>query len=237
VSPRLRAAGGLAGLLLGLTACTGSVHGTAAPGSSGGAAPSSSAPGGSGTVSCDWTDDDSGNPYLTHAAKPPADVPATGTATLVMTTGQGRLTLTLDQEGAPCAAAALVALAGQGFFDGSSCHRETDSSSLQVLQCGDPSGTGEGGPTWEYPTQVTGSETYPRGTIAMANAGDGSDSSQFFLVWGAAQLPADYTVVGTVDDAGLAVLDTIAAHGNDGSNGSGDGAPKQPVTIESMTTG
>ncbi len=82
---------------------------------------------------------------------------------------------------------------------------------------------------------MTGSETYPRGTVAMANASDGLDGSQFFLVYGDSQLPPDYTVVGTIDEAGLATLDTIAANGNDGSNGPGDGAPTQPITIESMT--
>jgi peptidyl-prolyl cis-trans isomerase B (cyclophilin B) len=152
-----------------------------------------------------------------------------------MTTNVGPVGLTLDQAGAPCAAASFRYLTEQGFFDGTTCHRETDSEPLKVLQCGDPSGTGSGGPTYEFPTQVTGSETYPRGTVAMANASDGLDGSQFFLVYGDSQLPPDYTVVGTIDDAGLATLDTIAANGNDGSNGPGDGAPTQPVTIESMT--
>jgi peptidyl-prolyl cis-trans isomerase B (cyclophilin B) len=169
------------------------------------------------------------------ADEPPSSVPAAGTVDLDMSTGQGELVLTLDRSGAPCAAQALVSLAQQGFFDGSPCHRETDSAGLEVLQCGDPTGTGTGGPPWSYPTDVDGSETYPRGTVAMANAGQGFDGSQFFLVWGDSQLAPDYTVVGTVDQAGLAVLDQIAANGNDGSNGPGDGAPNDPVTITSMT--
>jgi peptidyl-prolyl cis-trans isomerase B (cyclophilin B) len=71
----------------------------------------------------------------------------------------------------------------------------------------------------------------------MANSGQGTDGSQFFLVYGDSQLPANYTVVGTVDQTGLSVLDTIAANGNNGANGAGDGAPNQPVTITSMTVG
>jgi peptidyl-prolyl cis-trans isomerase B (cyclophilin B) len=106
-----------------------------------------------------------------------------------------------------------------------------------VLQCGDPTGTGAGGPTWQYPTDVDGSEVYSRGTVSMANAGDGYDGSQFFLVWGDSELPPSYTQVGTVDVGGLAVLDAVGAAGNDGSNGPGDGAPNQPVTIDSMTVG
>ena len=84
---------------------------------------------------------------------------------------------------------------------------------------------------------VDGEETYPRGTIAMANSGQGLDGSQFFLVWGDSQLPPDYTVVGTVDDAGLAVLDVVAANGNDGSldPSPGGGAPTVPVTVTAMT--
>ena len=104
-----------------------------------------------------------------------------------------------------------------------------------MLQCGDPGGTGTGGPGYTFPTQVTGSETYPRGTVAMANSGSGTDGSQFFLVFGDSTLPPNYTVVGRIDDPGLAVLDTIAANGNDGANGTGDGAPTQPVTITAMT--
>jgi peptidyl-prolyl cis-trans isomerase B (cyclophilin B) len=184
---------------------------------------------------CDFTADASGNPDLTDVGTPPAEVPASGTTALTMTTNFGPVGLTLDQAAAPCASASFVYLTGQGFFDGTVCHRETDSEGLKVLQCGDPSGTGRGGPSYEFPTQVTGSETYPRGTLAMANSGDGFDGSQFFLVYGDSQLSPDYTVVGTIDEAGLATLDTIAANGNDASNGPGDGAPTQEVRIETMT--
>jgi peptidyl-prolyl cis-trans isomerase B (cyclophilin B) len=71
----------------------------------------------------------------------------------------------------------------------------------------------------------------------MANSGQGFDGSQFFLVWGDSRLPPAYTVVGTVDEAGLAVLDVVAANGNDGSldPSPGGGAPTVPVTIESVT--
>ena len=125
----------------------------------------------------------------------------------------------------------------RGFFDDTSCHRQVDGEGLQVLQCGDPTGTGAGGPTYTSPTEVSGEETYPRGTVAMANSGQGFDGSQFFLVWGDSQLPPAYTVVGTVDEAGLAVLDVVAANGNDGSldPSPGGGAPTVPVTIESVT--
>jgi peptidyl-prolyl cis-trans isomerase B (cyclophilin B) len=230
---RVRNAVGLTGLLLALAACGGTVEGTASPAASGGGTSGGGASGD--TVSCAWAEDD--GELSVDADQPPADVPSAGTADLHMTTGQGELVLTLDRSGAPCAAAALVTLAQQGFFDGSTCHRETDTAGLQVLQCGDPTGTGAGGPPWNYPTDVDGSESYPRGTVAMANSGQGFDGSQFFLVWGDAQLPADYTVVGTVDDAGLDVLDAIAANGNDGSNGPGDGTPTEPVTITSVTVG
>ncbi|MGY1809232.1 peptidylprolyl isomerase [Blastococcus sp. SYSU D00669] len=181
---------------------------------------------------CDFTEDGTGT-----VGAPAAEVPTSGLVDLTMTTNFGPLVLTLDQAKAPCASASFVHLAQQKFFDGTPCHRETDSEGLKVLQCGDPTGTGTGGPGYSFPTQVTGAETYPRGTLAMANSGQGFDQSQFFLVYGDSQLPPNYTVVGTIDEAGLAVLDTIAANGNDGSNGAGDGAPTQPVTIQTMTVG
>nr|WP_218860710.1 peptidylprolyl isomerase [Petropleomorpha daqingensis] len=186
---------------------------------------------------CQFTPDSTENPNLKDVGTPSGDVPTSGLVNLAMNTNFGTLTLALDQAKAPCASASFIYLAQQKFFDNTPCHRETASEGLKVLQCGDPSGTGSGGPTYQFPTKVTGSETYPRGTVAMANSGQGFDGSQFFLVYGDSQLPPNYTVVGTIDDAGLQVLDTIAANGNNGANGPGDGAPNQPVTITSMTVG
>jgi peptidyl-prolyl cis-trans isomerase B (cyclophilin B) len=186
---------------------------------------------------CDFTPDTSGNPNLKNVGTPPAQVPTSGLVNLTMNTNFGAIGLVLDQAKAPCASASFVYLTQQKFFDNTPCHRETDSEGLKVLQCGDPSGSGSGGPSYTFPTQVTGSETYKRGTLAMANSGSGTDGSQFFLVYGDSQLSPDYTVVGTIDDAGLKVLDTIAANGNNAANGAGDGAPNQPVTITSMTLG
>ena len=184
---------------------------------------------------CDWTPaDPTANPNLqADTGTPPVEVTPTGTTEVDITTNVGPIGLTLDNANAPCAVASMVYLAGQGYFDDTVCHRETDSEGLKVLQCGDPSGTGAGGPAYEFPTQVTGDETYPRGTVAMANSGQGFDGSQFFLVYGDSQLPPNYTVIGTVDKAGLEVLDQIAEGGIEG--GAQDGAPAEAVTIESMT--
>ena len=190
-----------------------------------------------GTVTCEYLPDESGNPNLTDVGTPPSPgaTPAQGTATLLMSTDQGDLTLTLDREKAPCAAASFVYLTEQGFYDGSPCHRLVDSETFGVLQCGDPTGTGSGGPTYKYAEEVTPDTTYPRGTIAMAKtAAPNSTGGQFFLTFVDTQLPPQYTVVGTVDEAGLAVLDTVAAGGVQGADGPGDGAPNVPVTIEDM---
>jgi peptidyl-prolyl cis-trans isomerase B (cyclophilin B) len=193
-----------------------------------------------GTVSCTYTPDESGNPNLTDVGTPPTPeaTPTQGTVNLLMSTGQGDLTLTLDRTAAPCAAASFVFLAGQGFFDGSPCHREVNQPTFGVLQCGDPTGSGSGGPTYKFAEEIPEGTTYPRGTIAMANSGaPGSTGSQFFLCFVDTELSPDYTPVGTVDEGGLAVLDQIAAAGNDGSfePSPGGGAPNTPVTIESMT--
>jgi peptidyl-prolyl cis-trans isomerase B (cyclophilin B) len=205
------------------------------------ATPTSAAPTTPGVVdgsdgTCDWTPVDTAtNPNLqADTGTPPVEVTPTGTTEVDVTTNFGPIGLTLDNANAPCAVASTVYLAGRGYFDDTVCHRETDSEGLKVLQCGDPSGTGAGGPAYEFPTQVTGGETYPRGTVAMANSGQGFDGSQFFLVYGDSQLPPSYTVLGTIDEAGLATLDTIAANGNDASNGPGDGAPTQEVRIQSL---
>jgi peptidyl-prolyl cis-trans isomerase B (cyclophilin B) len=186
-----------------------------------------------GTVTCGYTAETSGDPNAA-AALPADNVPGAGTRAVTMTTNFGAIGLTLDQSKAPCATGAIVHLAQQGFFDNTNCHRETNSPGLQVLQCGDPTGTGGGGAGFKYPTQVTHTETYPRGTVAMANANQGTDGSQFFLVYGdSLEGNPNYTIGGTIDEAGLSVLDTIAAKGIAG--GATDGAPAEPVTITAMT--
>ena len=90
-----------------------------------------------------------------------------------------------------------------------------------MLQCGDPTATGAGGPGYRFNDELTGTETYPAGTVAMANSGPNTNGSQFFLVFGDTQLSPDYTVFGTIDAAGIAALKQIAAQGTDDSQGSG----------------
>jgi cyclophilin family peptidyl-prolyl cis-trans isomerase len=211
--------------------------GAASTPSSGAAARTTNA---DGTVSCAYLPDETGNPNLKDVGTPPTPeaTPTEGTGTLVMSTGQGDLTLTLDRATAPCAAASFEYLASQKFFDGSPCHRLVNGEAFGVLQCGDPTGSGSGGPTYKFAEEVTPETTYPRGTIAMAKSGaPNSTGSQFFLCFTDTQLSPEYTAVGTVDEAGLAVLDQIAAAGNDGSMdpSPGGGAPNVPVTINSMT--
>jgi cyclophilin family peptidyl-prolyl cis-trans isomerase len=213
---------------------------SSAPAAESASAAAATATNADGTVACNFMADTSGNTNLKDVGTPPdaANTPTTGTSTLLMSTDQGDLTLTLDRAGAPCAASSFTYLAQQGFFDGSPCHREVNQETFGVLQCGDPTGTGQGGPTYKFGQEVTDATTYPRGTIAMANSGSpNSTGSQFFLCFTDTQLSPDYTAVGTVDDAGLAVLDKIAAAGNDGSfePSPGGGAPTTPVTITSMT--
>jgi peptidyl-prolyl cis-trans isomerase B (cyclophilin B) len=169
-----------------------------------------------------------------------------GTASVAVTTSAGPIGLTLDRAQAPCTVNSFVSLAGQGYFDGTTCHRLTTSEGLKVLQCGDPTGTGTGGPGYtipdEKPTTLApspagnGTVTYPRGTLAMAKtSAPNSGGSQFFLVYADSTLPPDYTVFGTIDEAGLATIDKVAAAGADDSNGAGDGKPKTPVEIQKAT--
>ena len=112
------------------------------------------------------------------------------------------------------------------------------------MQCGDPNGTGQGGPGYqfgnEYPTNqypkgdpALGKPVlYPRGALAMANAGPDTNGSQFFLVYKDSKLAPNYTVFGSIDEAGLQTLDKIAKAGVAG--GGEDGKPAEEVTIKSV---
>jgi peptidyl-prolyl cis-trans isomerase B (cyclophilin B) len=176
-----------------------------------------------------------------RAGKVPTDPAKVG---VTMTTDQGVIGLELDNAAAPCTVNSFVSLAQQGFFDGTSCHRLTANNSLSVLQCGDPTGTGSGGPgyefTDEYPTNQYPPDDrdlrvpvlYPRGTLAMANAGPNTNGSQFFIVYADSKLPPTYTVFGSVDETGMVPVDKIAAAGVAGGNL--DGRPSVPMKITSM---
>ncbi|HEY6424599.1 MAG TPA: peptidylprolyl isomerase [Pseudonocardiaceae bacterium] len=162
---------------------------------------------------------------------------AQGTVQATMQTSAGPIGLTLDQALAPCTVNSFVSLAQQGFYSATPCHRLVTSPGLQVLQCGDPTGKGNGGPGYTVPDEVFPELTYGRGYVAMANTGQpNSGGSQFFLIYGDSQLPPQYTVFATISPDGLKVIDQIAKAGSDGSlePSPGGGKPKQPVTITSV---
>jgi len=192
--------------------------------------------------------DDDGCEFVPNPAEdapvglPPED-PVTGDA-VRFDTGSGELTVQLAPADAPCTVNSFLHLASEGFLTDTSCHRLTTSAGLKVLQCGDPNGDGTGGPGYTIPDElptglvpapndVSGQSlvVYPRGTVAMANAGPETGGSQFFLVYGDSTIPPAYSVFGTVDAESLALLDTIAARGLTPGNSPEDGAPTQPVTF------
>lgn len=168
---------------------------------------------------------------------PPADPTVSGDVDVVIATSAGDLHATLDAEAAPCTVGSFVSLAEQGFYDETPCPRITTAPGFSILQCGDPTGTTGGGPGYEFDDELSGDETYTGGTLAMANAGPDTNGSQFFVVYGDTQLSPAYTVFGQIDQADLAVVEAIAADGDDGSNPAGGGAPNTPIDITSVTVG
>jgi peptidyl-prolyl cis-trans isomerase B (cyclophilin B) len=160
-----------------------------------------------------------------------------------MVTNQGHIGLLLANNESPCTVNSFASLAQQKFFDGTKCHRLTTGDSSSILQCGDPTADGTGGPGYqfanEYPTDqypagdpaLKQPVVYPRGTLAMANAGPGTNGSQFFLVYKDTLLPPAYTIFGKIQQDGLATLDKIAKGGVAG--GGADGPPAVEVTITS----
>ena len=113
---------------------------------------------------------------------------AKGTVEATVATTAGDLAVTLDADRAPCTVNSFLSLAAQKYFDDTECHRLT-TEGIFVLQCGDPTGTGSGGPGYSFADELDGSETYPAGTLAMANSGPDTNGSQFFVVYDDSSLP------------------------------------------------
>ena len=218
------------GLLLTGAACGGS-SGTG--GLDQAAPPSASAPGSANAGSGPCHARAPGIPAALHFPTEPAmTVDAHATYTAVLATNCGNITLALDAARATHTVNSFVFLAGQKYFDHSPCHRLT-TAGIFVLQCGDPTGTGTGGPGYTIPDENLSGATYPAGTVAMANTGQPhSGGSQFFLVYKDTQLPPSYTPFARIG-GGLDILQQIAALGT--ATGGPDGAPRATVVIDAVT--
>ena len=161
---------------------------------------------------------------------------ATYTATI--STNRGAIVIDLLNSKATCTVNSFVHLAEAAFYNSSPCFRLSTADGVYILQCGDPTGKGSGGPGYEYANENVTGATYPAGTVATANGEPekpNSNGSQFFLVYKNSSLPPDYTPFGKIV-SGLNILQTVAkgGYGKPLSSGGG-GAPKEKVEIESVT--
>ncbi|WKK22929.1 peptidylprolyl isomerase [Streptomyces olivoreticuli] len=171
-------------------------------------------------------------------SEPAMSVDKSASYAMDLKTTCGSIDIKLDADKAPHTVNSFNFLAGEGFYDHSSCHRLTNAN-IYVLQCGDPKGNGTGGSGYTIPDENLKDPRikdgiYPAGTVAMANTGQpDSGGSQFFLVYQDSKLDPKYTPVGTIGADGMKVLKKIADAGVQG--GAPDGAPNATVTIDKAT--
>ena len=143
----------------------------------------------------------------TYPSAPDLTIDLSKTYTATLDTNHGPITIALDPDRAPQTVNNFVFLAREGFYDGVIFHRVIPGF---VIQGGDPTGTGSGGPGYKFRDELDKPGSYSRGTVAMANAGPNTNGSQFFVVLGKAGLPHAYTIFGEVTD-GMDAVDSIAA--------------------------
>ncbi|QNE14799.1 peptidylprolyl isomerase [Pseudarthrobacter sp. NBSH8] len=174
-----------------------------------------------------------------------ANIPAADTAAGKVFTGEMALNgnvlgVEIDGTKAPQAAAVFKALTDEGFYNGSACHRLTTGETFGLLQCGGATAAADPGYTWGPLENTPADNAYPAGTIAIARSGDNAygNGKQFFVVYKDTVIPADsaggYTVVGKVT-SGMEAVNAIAAAGITPGSSASDGAPVQPVTIDSVS--
>jgi peptidyl-prolyl cis-trans isomerase B (cyclophilin B) len=174
-------------------------------------------------------------PAARKVGTPPAkpDLKASYQATIK--TNRGSIVINLLNSKAPCTVNSFVYLASKNYFNNTPCPRLV-TTGLYVLQCGDPTGTGTGGPGYRFADENLVGAKYPAATVAMAHSSaPASNGSQFFLVYKNTPLPPQYTPFGTIV-SGLGVLQSVAKAGVvPPMNPYGGGHPKEKVTIESVT--
>jgi peptidylprolyl isomerase len=171
-------------------------------------------------------------PKPQFSGPPPLEIDPEASYTATLVTSCGEIRIRLLPETAPQTVNSFVFLAREGYFDGTFFHRLVDS--IDVIQGGDPTGTGGGGPGYTLPDELQGNETYGPGTVAMANAGANSGGSQFFVITGPDGHNLDgnpaYTIFGRVL-SGLDVAKEINALLPAGTD---DGAPPVAVFLETV---
>ena len=192
------------------------------------------------TVTCEYPE--AGDASREVATPKGKNIPAKGDVTVNFATKQGDIEMTLDRSLAPCTVNAITDMIAAKYYDDTVCHRMTEGG-LSVLQCGDPTGQGAGGPGFqfanEYPTDEADDAAlaqpvvYPKGSIAMANAGQDTNGSQFFINYKDSELPPAYTYFGNLTEKGQKTVDTIAAKGV--KDGQPDGEPAEEVRISKAT--
>lgn len=166
-----------------------------------------------------------------YPAEPSMTIDTKAPYEMVLRTTCGDITIALESAKAPRTVNSFNFLAENKYFDHTQCHRLT-TEGIFVLQCGDPTATGTGGPGYQIPDENLGGASYPAGTVAMANSGPNTGGSQFFLVEKDSPLPSDYTPFGRIT-GGLDVLQKIAAAGTEDL--SSDGAPHEDVVLNTVT--
>jgi cyclophilin family peptidyl-prolyl cis-trans isomerase len=169
--------------------------------------------------------------YTKFTAAPPMCIDTAKKYTITFQTDAGTITAQLDPAKAPKTVNSFVFLTGYHYFDGIVFHRVIPTF---VIQGGDPTGTGSGGPGYQFADELPKAGEYKDGSIAMANSGPNTNGSQFFFVYKNSGLPPSYTPFGTIV-SGLNIIQKVAKVGSDNSNGPGDGHPKDKVDIESVT--
>lgn len=163
------------------------------------------------------------------ASAPPMCLDDGATYAAVVTTNKGEFTIALDQGLAPETVNSFVFLARNRYFDDTDCHRIIPNF---VVQCGDPTGTGTGGPGYTIVDEPPEPGQYEVGSIAMAKtAAPNSGGSQFFIITGSdgASLPPDYSLFGQVTDGLDTAVAAMAAAGTEGA-----GVPSEPIEIQSI---
>jgi cyclophilin family peptidyl-prolyl cis-trans isomerase len=216
----------------GTTATGASDVATTAPTSTGSSSGAEATTVRAGTTECPAADGSS-PAQQTFDAAPPMCIDPAVTYSALVETNQGDFTIELDPAAAPLAVNNFVVLARYHYFDGTPCHRIIPGF---VVQCGDPTGTGTGGPGYTFDDELPEAGAYQIGSIAMANSGPNTNGSQFFVITGedGASLPPNYTLFGHVTDGLDTTVPALDALGN--SDPSANGVPPlEDVTIERVT--